>query len=108
MQTEFSNAGAHCARILRSNFGAGIKRKCPTWGLLHALSFIVLVACRNEQKTVRLGCCNSHQILGTLYDLPYPVKLINHGINTNGGREERPAVGSSPLYRVSKAQVTAL
>ena len=31
MQTEFFNAGAHCARILRSNFGAGIKRKCPTW-----------------------------------------------------------------------------
>src|SRR5258705_9960301 len=77
-----------CGRILRSNFGAGVKRKCPTWGPQDSSSLIVdFAACRNEQKTVRLGCCNSHQILGTLYDLPYPCKLINYGINTNGGRQ---------------------
>src|SRR6266404_4310880 len=46
-----------CGRILRSNFGAGVKRKCPTWGPQDSSSLIVdFAACRNEQKTVRLGC----------------------------------------------------
>src|SRR5258708_8777655 len=33
VQAYFSNAGGNGVRILRSNFSAGNKRKCPTWSL---------------------------------------------------------------------------
>ncbi len=37
------------------------------------------------QPETRLGCYNSQQISGTLHDLLYPGKFINHCINSNGG-----------------------